>query len=77
MSYETKPVAVKAIRAEFYMEIKHINGLHGYLPVNEGQWIVKDEFGEIFVLTDEDFRKRYRPQSPPLTRGTGEPNSIF
>lgn len=77
MSYETKPVAVKAFRVEFPIEIKHMNGLHGYLMVSEGQWIVKDAFGEVFVLTDEDFRTRYRPQSPPLNRGSGEPNSIF
>ena len=77
MSYETKPIAVKAFRVEFEIEIKHYNGMYGFLVAKEGDWIVKDEMGEIFIFNDEDFRARYRPQSPPLNRGTIAHDGIF
>jgi hypothetical protein len=62
--YEKRPVRVRAIQAEFKMDIKHPHGLSGYLTVEAGQWIVEPEGEIVEIVSDEEFRKNYRTIRP-------------
>jgi len=65
--YEKRPVRVRAIQAEFRINIKHPHGVDGYLTVEPGEWIVEPEGETVEIVSDEEFRKKYRIIRPDVS----------
>jgi uncharacterized lipoprotein YmbA len=59
MNYQRRPTNVEAFQATFPVEIKHANGLYGYLTVAAGNWVVRNEDGEVQVMSNEEFNTTF------------------
>ena len=59
MNYQRRPTNVEAFQATFPVEIKHVNGLYGYLTVAAGNWVVRNEDGDLQVMSNEEFNTTF------------------
>lgn len=74
MRFRPKPIWVEATQwdlgkrivglrpSSFSSRCMELPGKNGPLLVRQGDWIVKTEPGDFFVVSDEVFQKIYEPQ---------------
>ena len=59
MNYQRRPTNVEAFQAAFDFEMRHARGTNGYVRVMTGNWVVRNEDGEVEVMTNEDFNTTF------------------
>ena len=71
MTYENIPVRVEAMQVIVRVSVDM--GRETGPFANPGEWIVKHADGKVEVLTDKNFRAKFRPiQLPPSIRSIAE-----
>lgn len=59
MNFQRRPTVIEAFQATFPIDIRHANGVNGYIHVSTGEWVVREENGAIEVMTNEEFNTTF------------------